>query len=575
MRVSVLAGVCALVAACGAHKPPSDQQGTLSVTPATSELQILNGAPGLESFTATLTDASGVTKDVTADTSFTIDPTYGTFAGNGLTMMVAGKTTVSANYQGLTATAEVIARLKDVRLDPGVPAAAPGWFTGPEDPSRAPKIVYPAADVIMPRNVGDFEVHWTDTSNNDVYELSLTTEFADVRVYVLGGNGAVPGGSWAAFLADEWTAAVGTETTVQFQVRGVQSSNPVAVGSAPPQLVKLSNETMLGGLYYWASTSTTGVSGIFRHDMSQPGQPAQQYMTTAQTNGRCVACHVLSRDGKEMLITYDGGDKMATTVDVATGTAAPASQYWNFATFTPDGTQFLSVHDGTLVVRNYADQSVLATMMASGAVTHPDLSPDGKTLVYVHPGVAGSDWAFGTGSIFVRSFDQATSTFGPEQQLVSDGANNYYPSFSPDGKWILFNKGDNTQNPAPLNQNGSYNGPNARVFVIKADDSAPAVELAAANVGPGLTDSWARWAPFAQTFGANDEPMYWITFSSKRDFGVRLVGTQRPQIWMAPFFPDRAAAGQDPSAPAFRLPFQAIESNNHIAQWTQQVVVVQ
>ena len=574
MRVSVLAGVCALVAACGAHKPPSDQKGTLSIAPATSELQILNGAPGLESFTATLTDAGGVTKDVTADTSFTIDPTYGTFAGNGLTMMVAGKTTVSANYQGLTATAEVIARLKDVRIDPGVPAGAPGWFTGPEDPSRAPKIVYPAADVIMPRNVGDFEVHWTDTSSNDVYELSLTTEFADVRVYVMGGNGSVPGGSWAAFLADEWTAAVGTETTVQFQVRGVQSSNPVSVGSAPPQLVKLSNETMLGGLYYWASTSTTGVYGIFRHDMSMPGQPAQQYMTTAQTAGRCVACHVLSRDGKEMLITYDGGDKMATTVDVATGTAAPATQAWNFATFTPDGTQFLSVHDGTLVVRKYADQSVLATMMASGPVTHPDLSPDGKSLVYVHPGVPGSDWAFGTGSIFVRSYDQATNAFGPEQQLVADGANNYYPSFSPDGQWILFNKGDNTQN-GTLNQSGSYNGPNARVFVIEADNSAPAVELSAADVGPGLTDSWARWAPFAQTFGANNEPMYWITFSSKRDFGVRLVGTQRPQIWMAPFFPDRAAAGQDPSAPAFRLPFQAIESNNHIAQWTQQVVVVQ
>jgi hypothetical protein len=60
-----------------------------------------------------------------------------------------------------------------------------------------------------------------------------------------------------------------------------------------------------------------------------------------------------------------------------------------------------------------------------------------------------------------------------------------------------------------------------------------------------------------------------------RDFGVRLVGANRPQIWMTPFFPDRATQAQDPSAPAFRLPFQAIESNNHIAQWTQQVITVQ
>ena len=41
---------------------------------------------------------------------------------------------------------------------------------------------------------------------------------------------------------------------------------------------------------------------------------------------------------------------------------------------------------------------------------------------------------------------------------------------------------------------------------------------------------------------------------------------------MTPFFADRAAAGQDPSAAGFRLPFQDIVTNNHIAQWTQQIV---
>ncbi len=66
--------------------------------------------------------------------------------------------------------------------------------------------------------------------------------------------------------------------------------------------------------------------------------------------------------------------------------------------------------------------------------------------------------------------------------------------------------------------------------------------------------------------------MYWVTVSSTRDFGVRLVGTHRPQIWMTPFFPNAASAATDPSAAAFRLPFQNIDSNNHIAQWTEQIV---
>jgi hypothetical protein len=101
--------------------------------------------------------------------------------------------------------------------------------------------------------------------------------------------------------------------------------------------------------------------------------------------------------------------------------------------------------------------------------------------------------------------------------------------------------------------------------------------MAADTTGPSLMNSWARWAPFQQTYGANSEALYYITFSSVRPYGV-IPLTQGddgpdPQIWMAPFFPDRAAMGQDPSGPAFRMPFQLLTAANHIAQWTQAVVI--
>ncbi|MGE5181345.1 MAG: TolB family protein [Acidobacteriota bacterium] len=594
-----------VLGACGpGHNGHDPSTATLTIDPPTSELLIMNGVAATEDFTATLVFKDGSKQDVTADTTFAVDPEFGVFNGTTLSINTAGKTQVFGMYTDKMGSADVLARLKDVRVDTGVDPNAPSWFSGPEDPSRAPTIVYPAANVIMPRNLGDFEVHWIDGSTNDVFEVSLTTAFADVRAYVKGGNGAGggPDPSWMAFLASEWTAAVGTEINAQVQVRGVQSSNPTSVGSAPPQNVNLSNEPMQGGLYYWASSSSDPNEpyGIYRHDMSKPGQPAQQFYTTAQTSGRCVACHVLSRDGAQMLVTYDGGDRAATRVDVATAAATPVGgsnaactstaqcaagegcmipqgaasgncqTAWNFAAFTADSSQVLTVHDGVLVVRSYPSLSVLTTMPGGGYVTHPDLSPDGTRLVYVRPQVTGADWAFGTGNIYMRTYDQTSMSFGPEQQLVADGANNYYPTFSPDGQWILFDKGDNTQG---TGINGSYNGPNATLWAIKADNTAPAVPLTTANMAAGLTDSWGRWAPFAETYGGNKEPMFWVTVSSKRDFGVRLVGTQRPQIWMTPFFPDKAAAGQDPSAVAFRLPFQDIVTNNHIAQWTTQVVV--
>jgi hypothetical protein len=570
--------VCALVA-CGPHRGGDDEStAALSIAPATSDLLIENGVPAHQDFTATLTFPDGHTKDVTTETAFLIDSGFGSFTGNQLAIGIAGKTEVFGTYVDKTASAQVIARLRSVRVDPALDPNTPDLFTGPEDAARAPTVVYPPADVIIPRNLGDFEAHWIDGSGNDVFELSLHTEFADVRVYLPGGNGSAAAGpmpTYAAFTAAEWIAATGTEPTVQYQVRGVQQSNPGPVGAGPVRLVQLSNEPMEGGLYYWASTGTPGEPyGIFRHDMSAPGQPAEGYLTNVQA-GRCVACHVLSRDGKKMAITYDGGGGAATMIDVGTTTVSPSAATWNFGTFTPDGAQFLAVEGGSLTVRDPATQGVIASLTGAGFVTHPDLSADGTKLVYVKPTAASFDYSFGHGQIVVRSYDQTTHTFGAEQILVSDQFNNYYPSWSPDGAWILFTRSTNNDPGDGTYLAGSYNNTDASLWVVKADGTQPPVQLVAANDGTNLTNSWGRWAPFGQSLGANHEPMYWVTVSSKRNFGVRLVGVGRPQIWMTPFFPGRATVAGDPSAPAFRLPFQAILTSNHIAQWTEHVVVTQ
>jgi WD40-like Beta Propeller Repeat len=586
--VTWLLAVCAMTA-CGHHGGGDDDDdtanATLSIDPPTSELVLLNNQPAHATFTATLTLADGTTRDVTADTAFDIDGSYGMFDANDLAISVAGKVEVFGTYRDKSGSAEVIARVLSVRIDPSLPPTTADMFNGTEDPALAPKIVYPPADAVMPRNLGDFEIHWTDAHANNVFEVSLRTGYTDVRVYVPGGNGLPetgPTASWSAFQATEWLAAVGLEKSVSFRVRGVNTAMPGKVGAVPAQMVQLSNEQMEGGLYYWAAASMSDVIGIFRHDMSRPGEPAEEFLTTNQLSGRCVACHVLSRDGTKMAVTYDGGDDPATMVDVGTATVAPSKAKWNFGTFTPDNTQFLAVEDGTLVVRDPATQAVLATMSSdiSSSVSHPDLSPKGNRLVYATNPDGFQDWEFVNGQIVTRTYDQATMTFGPETVLVADGKNNFYPSWSPDGEWILFNR--------DATGDTSYDNTNGTTWVVKADGTKPPVQLAKADDSPGLTNSWARWAPFPQTLGDAFEPMFWVTMSSKRDFGVRLRNTgklQRPgdangpaksaQIWMTPFFPNRAMQGQDPSAKAFRLPFQNLESSNHIAQWTERVVVIE
>jgi WD40-like Beta Propeller Repeat len=557
--------------------------GTLSVDPPSRELVISDGVATHATFTAILTAPDGTTKDVTSQTRFQIDARYGTFDTNQLTIGVAARTTIIAAYADKSATADLVARLRSVRVDPGLPSTTPALFDHPDTAALAPAILYPPAEAVMPRNLGDFEIHWTDAHANTVFEVSLHTDLTDVRVYVAGNNGIAAQGptpSWTAFSSAEWLAAVGDQGAVTYQVRGANPAIPGNVGGEPGRVVQLSNEVMDGGLYYWATATAATKIGIFRHDMKRPGEPAEEYLTTDKTNGRCVACHVLSRDGKKMAITYEDVSSSgaplepgpATLVDVETKMIAPQTERWDFGTFTPDNAQFLSVIDGVLVVRDATTQAVLATMTVDPArprVSQPDLSPDGTQLVYVRFLSPEADYSFGTGQIFRRSYNAQTLAFGPEIAVATD-QNSFYPSWSPDGAWILFNK---------ILAGLSYDNSNSAPWVVKADGSQPPVQLARATQELA-TDSWPRWAPFPQTLGDAQEPMFWITMSSKRDFGVRLRNTsvahraQRAQLWMTPFFPARAALGQDPSAPPFRLPFQNLESSNHTAQWTQRVIDV-
>ncbi|HEY3806871.1 MAG TPA: hypothetical protein VGL61_29915 [Kofleriaceae bacterium] len=596
-----IALLCVITPFACAHQSGGDGQVmTLTINPPSSTLVLQDGSSASEAFTATAMYSDGTSKDVTTDVAFTMDQALGNFAGAELTMVSAGQGTVvgslmagvdGAGSGGISGSAVVIAQLQGTRVDGSLPPNTPDMFGSgaTEDPSRVPTIVYPSPGVIMPRNIGDFEVHWTDASSNNVWEVSLQSPYVDLKVYVPGGNGmgGGPDPSWTAFLPTEWLAAVGNSQSLTYQVRGADSTMPGSVGSAPPQSVDLSNEAMMGGIYYWTTGGSASPEGIYRHDMSSPQTPALPFATIDQFAtppslmgpGRCIACHVLSRDGTKMAITWDGGGEPSDMVDVGSktfqdgdptmaGYTAPNS--WDFGVFTPDATQFLSVEGGDLVVRDQATQTVLGMMTSAGWVTHPDLSPDGTMLVYSRPTVTNCDWAFGGGQIYIRTYNQATMTFGPETLLVADANNNYYPSFSPDGQWVMFNK--STDNSTL----GAYNNPSATIWVVPAVLAATpptAIELAALDTATaGLTNSWARWAPFAQTLGSTNRPMFWVTISSKRDFGVRLVGAARPQLWMTPFLPDEAAMGSDPSAPGFWLPFQNLDSSNHIAQWTQAII---
>lgn len=549
--------------------------GTLEITPPGAELDVVDGVTASQAFTVELVADDGTRTDVSTQATFVVsNPKLGGFTVNTFTAqgLAAGKGLITATFGGQNAQAPIVVRVRGTRVIDPAPPEAPSWFdSATEDAALAPAIVYPDDGTYVPPNLGDFEVHWMGAGGADLFEVALRSDYLDLRIYT---TGPVDAGGWTAFLPAHWSI-VGESLrgdAVTVSVRGLASAAPATAGTATPIAVKLTDQDVEGGIYYWAATSSSGApAGIYRHDMARPGQPAEQFYTTAESpESRCVACHVLSRDGTRMAITLDGGNGAATVLDVGARTpllAVDGSYAWNFATFTPDGAQLLTVSGGAMSMRAPDTGAVVGTVPTTGYATHPDFAPDAHAITYVLAAAPGQDWHFTGGSVMVQPYDAVTGTFGAAGVLVSGANNNYYPSWSPDSAWVLFN----------TSTEDAYDDATAELWVVPADGSMAPLRLDSPNVGAGLTNSWARWAPFEQAYGVNSETperFFWLTFSSKRAFGVRLpAGT--PQIWMAPFFPDRAKSGGDPSGPAFRLPFQGIDTSNHIAQWTEQVVPIE
>ena len=278
----------------------------LSIDPPMSDLTITNAVPATEDFTATLTYPDGTTKDVTADSAFTFNSLAGDFNNTRtLTVKGSGKFTVTGVYTDKQGSAQVIVHSTGIRIDPTLPPNAPDLFGGAEDPARAPNVVYPPADVVMPRNLGDFETHWTDANGNDIFEISLHTDRPTSRLRSGRQRQSSCGSRGIVVRVPRRRVAGGgrQQATVTYQVRGVQSANPGAgrrERSAAREADERGDERrhlLLGERRHESP------EGIWRHDMAKPGQPAEQFMTKAQTGGRCIACHVLSRDGKNMLVT--------------------------------------------------------------------------------------------------------------------------------------------------------------------------------------------------------------------------------------------------------------------------------
>ncbi len=440
-----------------------------------------------------------------------------------------GVSYVTARYAGLEASALVTVVFENSLVDEGVD---PALFEAPRIPHDG-LWLYPEDNVNLPRNTPSIRFMWNEVGQSAV-KLRFRSDVTDLSVYTTGT-------SWTADEAT-WAALVGTNAggSVEVELSMVVGSE---VWSEEIITVNVNRFDARGSIYYW-STSASGIREI------PYGESAVDFIT-ASSSGYCVGCH--SVRGDKIAFTYDGGNGslgVKRLVDQSDIVAYASGTYGNFNTFSPDASQLLVAYMGQLTLYDAETGAFLETLATGAYATHPDWSPDGSRVAMVLNNGDGGDWYFSGGKIAVMERSGGTWSSPVVVYDPADPLNAYYPAWSPDGEWIAFN----------VSTGDSYADTDAAVYVASADGST-VIELAAANLTTGLTNSLPRWGPLP------DDDVMWLAFSSNRVYGS--VTTGNPQLWVAGFDPERAAAGTDPSWPAFWLPGQDSSQNNHIPMWAE------
>lgn len=380
------------------------------------------------------------------------------------------------------------------------------------------------------------------------YELRAHSDQANERMYVTDLRASFPRERWSALLRQH----IGS--TLRFDLRGVRKSG--AIVHANGVELRVRGPLPAGSFYSFSTTA----QGLMRGEISRtherrvvPGPG----VAGAPDSG-CVGCHALSSDGQRGLAAVSGKESLFTwslasnEAVLTLEPAAAASGGYVFGALDATASRIARVQAGRLSIFN-ADTGALlqqspAPLMAASSA--PDWSPDARTIALILQSDNGEPE--GRGGTLASVSVALDGSMSDPRTLVSAAKDEslYWPVFSPDGAWIAYER---RKGPA-------RDAKDARIFVVRASGGDP-TELAALRDKP-MSDAGAP------AFVRTDVPeQVYLVFGSHRAVGSFMPEDGQRQLFASALDLSLAAAGRDPSSPAFWLPFQQRSSSYLRAQW--------
>ena len=532
---------------------------------------------------------------------------FGTTTTLSLALLACGSTqgsTFDAGPNGDAPSGALDAGIPSTFDDFGDPIFASGapqtsqQLFGPQNNgalSGGPCVMEPESNTLYPHNWLRPRFRWVASAGENLFELRVhaANQNKDLIVYTTDTSWTMPQTMWD--LVRNHSNDMPMTMTVRGGVwdgksslAGVAFGNGGTIGIAPVDAP--------GSIVYWYTNGYTGAIGLNGfHVGDETVTPALSTGQVQEQTVTCMGCHVGTPDGASVVFSAENNTWGNLLAEVDTGDGGAPGSVPSYAGNAglqalltgPLGMSTISKahwQDGDRVViasdnpdLQWIDVAATDPSKARGTIARvgtqaagpiagaPSFSHDGKTIVYTATNHAADGrlggYVFDTddpgslADLYTVPFNnRAGGNITPVAGASDPSVQEYYPAFSPDDAMIAFNRIPNDKN--------MYNQPLSEVWIVPSSGGT-ATRLAAndppgcsGKVSPGVTNSWAKWAPDMSS-ASGGRTFYWIVFSSTR------AGTL-PQLYVTPVV---VANGTMQTYGALYLWNQPATTGNHTPAW--------
>jgi hypothetical protein len=455
-----------------------------------------------------------------------------------------------------------------------------------------PCLLEPEIGSMYPNNWLRPRFSWTtnDTSNH-LFELRLhvNNQTNDLVVYTTQSQWTMPKAMWQALSADSQDVPM-TITIRDGQLNGMTLSAEATGSSGPLEIAPVAAP---GTIVYWAIVNGEGGTGVLKgfrigdESVIDALSGTQVRVNPAPAGNRaCIGCHASTPDGLNVGFSSEWSNysNSIATIGQDAGTAGGIPSF-----LTTDASKALGSLNGVPAyslghwqpgerIALLSDSGDLhwVNLEASGtdttgviprgpndtqAATNPAWSHDGSTIVYTSlpaSGIVNGRASNGPMDLYTVHYH---ATLGGDAAPLRGAADStleeFYPSFSSDDRYVIFSAVPSGQNAYSNSQTELHLVPAAGGDSIRLEANDP--PACGRNKSPGVTNSWAKWSPSAQSVSVLGNTYYWIVFSSTRD------PNGNPQLYVSPIVVD--AQGNVTTYHSLYLWNQPASEDNHTPAW--------